>query len=81
MTLAPGKTHAEAEAVNITLAGTSPALSDDPAYMRAERQTNLLRWDLTIAANTNGANAATINYAFKMEYDKNVALGNFKTGN
>ena len=57
-----------------------PPLSVDPTYLRVDRPENLLRWDLSIEPNTNGEKAATIDYQFKLEYDRNVALGNFKAG-
>ena len=56
----------------------APSLSDDVTYLRKDRPQNLLRWDLVIAPNTNGEKAMTIEYQFKLEYDKNVAIGNFK---
>jgi uncharacterized protein (TIGR02231 family) len=72
--------RAEAEAIGITLLETTPPLSADPTYLRVDRPENLLRWDLSIEPNTNGEKAATIDYQFKLEYDRNVALGNFKAG-
>ena len=71
---------AEAESVGVTLIDASPSLSDDATYQRAERPANLLRWDLAVVRNTNGEKAATIEYQFKLEYDRNVAIGNFKAG-
>ncbi len=69
---------AEAEAVGITLQSPTPSLSDDATYVRRDRPANLLRWDLVAAPNTNGEKAMTIEYQFKLEYDRNVAIGNFK---
>jgi uncharacterized protein (TIGR02231 family) len=71
---------AEAETVGITLQPPSPSLSDDATYVRKDRPANLLRWDLQVAPNTNGEKATTIEYQFKLEYDRNVAIGNFKAG-
>ena len=56
-----------------------PALSTDATYLRVERPRNLLRWDLTIEPNTNGEKAASVSYSFRLEYDKSVSMGNFKT--
>jgi len=72
--------RAEAEAVGVTLINASPSLADDATYLRVERPANLLRWDLKVESGANGEKAATIEYGFKMEYDRNVAVGNFKTG-
>ena len=54
-----------------------PELSADADYARSERPKNLLRWDLNIKANTSGANAAAITYQFKLQYAKDVSIGNF----
>ena len=71
---------AEAESVGISLLPPTPSLSDDATYLRSDRPANLLRWDLVVPPNTNGEKAMTIEYQFKLEYDRNVAIGNFKTG-
>lgn len=72
--------RAEAESVAVTLLSTNPPLSDDPAYLRGERVANLLRWDLLVEPNANGEKAQSIEYQFKLEYDRNLALGEFKAG-
>jgi hypothetical protein len=72
--------RAEEEAVGVTLVRTEPVLSADPHYPRHERPTNLLRWDLTVDPGANGETAKVIEYEFKLEYDKNLALGGFKAG-
>jgi len=69
--------RAEAEAVAVELVKATPNLSDDPDYLRDQRPQNLLRWDLTVKAGSTGSNAAMINYEFKLQYDRNVAIGNF----
>jgi hypothetical protein len=69
---------ADAEAVGVSLAKTSPELSTDPAYVREERPDNLLRWDLTIEPGTTGEKAKEVLYQFKLEYARDVAIGNFK---
>jgi uncharacterized protein (TIGR02231 family) len=72
--------HAEAEAVGVTLTSSNPPLSTDPKYLREERPRNLLRWDLTVAPDAQNEKSAAIDYEFKLEYDRNMALGNFKAG-
>jgi hypothetical protein len=72
--------RAEAEAVGITLVDAKPSLSTDPTYVRAQRPANLLRWDLTVEPGANGEKAVPIDYSFRMEYDRNVAVGNFRVG-
>lgn len=68
---------AEAEMVDVELIHATPDLSTDPAYLRDERPKNLLRWDLTLKPGTSGEKAAVISYDFKLQYDRNVAIGNF----
>jgi hypothetical protein len=70
---------ADAEAVGVSLVKTSPELSQDPAYVRDERPDNLLRWDLTIDPGMTGEKAKEVNYQFKLEYAREVSIGNFKT--
>jgi hypothetical protein len=70
---------ADAEAVGVTLVKTSPELSNDPAYVRDEKPENLLRWDLTIAPGMTGEKAKEVNYQFKLEYAREVSIGNFKS--
>ena len=69
---------AEADAVGVSLVKFSPSLSEDATYVRKDRPQNLLRWDLIVAPNTNGEKAMTVDYQFKLEYDKTVAIGTFK---
>jgi hypothetical protein len=69
---------ADAEAVGVSLVKTSPELSTDPAYVREERPDNLLRWDLTVEPGTTGEKAKEVTYQFKLEYARDVAIGNFK---
>jgi hypothetical protein len=70
--------RAEAEAVGVNLVSTSADLSTDPAYVRTERPQNLLRWDLKVEPGMHGERAATVTYDFKLEYDRNVAIADFK---
>lgn len=68
---------AEAEMVDVELVHATPDLSTDPEYLRNDRPKNLLRWDLTLKPGTAGEKAAVISYEFKLQYDRNVAIGNF----
>lgn len=69
---------ADTEAVAVELTRTAPELSTDPEYLRTDRPKNLLRWDLTVNPTTTGAEAQTITYQFRLQYDRNVAIGNFQ---
>ncbi len=70
----------EAESVGVTMVDTTVPLSTDADYLRHERPVNLLRWDLTVPAEANGERASVVEYRFKLEYDRNLALGGFKAG-
>lgn len=68
---------AEAEMVDVELVHATPELSTDAGYLRDERPKNLLRWDLSIKPGATGEKAAVISYEFKLQYDRNVSIGNF----
>jgi hypothetical protein len=68
-----------AESVGVNLVSAQPELSTDERSVRAERPQNLLRWDVKVEPGENGEKAKTITYDFKLEYDRNVAIANFKT--
>jgi hypothetical protein len=69
--------HAEASAVAVTLTTQKPDLSKDALYTRDERPKNLLRWDVTVEPNQNGEKALPIEYAFKLELDKQMTIASF----
>jgi hypothetical protein len=66
---------AEAQAVAVTLVQATPDLSKDPLYLREERPRNLLRWDLTVEPASHGEKAVAVTYKFRMELDRNMAVG------
>ena len=68
--------HAEGDAITVTLASATPAISTDETYVRDQQAKGLLRWDMTLEPNTNGAKATTVNYQYKMEYAKDASIGN-----
>ena len=70
---------ADAESVGVSLVKSSPELSQDPAYVRDERPENLLRWDLTVEPGMAGEKAKEVTYQFKLEYAREVSIGNFKS--
>jgi hypothetical protein len=71
--------HAENEQMNVNLVKASPELCKDALYEREERVNNLLRWDLDIEAGMRGEKARKIQYEFKLELDKQAAIGSFQT--
>jgi len=65
--------------VGVSLVKSSPELSKDEIYVRESRPNNLLRWDLEVAANCNGAKALPITYEFRMELDRQMAITGFQS--
>src|SRR5205814_6358331 len=69
----------ETESVGVILGKTTPELCKDGIYMRESRPNNLLRWDVEVAANCNGEKAFPINYEFRMELDRQMAITGFQS--
>ena len=67
----------ETESVGVILGKATPELCKDAIYLRESRPNNLLRWDVEVPANCNGENAFAINYEFKMELDRQMAITGF----
>jgi hypothetical protein len=71
--------HADAEAVAVTLVKSTPEVCADPLYQRESRPHNLLRWDLTVEPGMTNEKALAVNYEFKLELGRQMAIGNFLT--
>ena len=71
--------RAENEATGVSLVKATPEVSTDPLYLREQRPSNLLRWDLTIAPSTNGEKATAVKYEFKLELDRQMSISNIVT--
>jgi uncharacterized protein (TIGR02231 family) len=71
--------HAETETAGVTLVKASPDLSKDGLYERENRPNNLLRWDLDVEPGRSGEKAQTINYEFRLELDRNMAISGLLT--
>lgn len=69
--------HGETEALGVTLVKATPEVCKDPVYVREERSTNLLRWDLDVEPDHRGEKATKVSYEFKMELDRQATLGSF----
>jgi uncharacterized protein (TIGR02231 family) len=65
----------EAQAIAVSLVSQKPDLSGDALYQREDRPKNLLRWDVTVQPTQNGEKALTIDYAYKLELDKQMGIG------
>jgi hypothetical protein len=69
----------ETESVGVILVKATPDLCKDGIYLRESRPNNLLRWDVEVPANCNGEKAFPINYEFRMELDRQMAITGFKS--
>ena len=69
----------ETESVGVILVKTTPELCKDGIYVRESRPNNLLRWDVEVPANCNGEKAYAINYEFRMELDRQMAITGFQS--
>ena len=59
------------ESISVTLAADAAnQLSTDPLYLRMQRPTGILRWDLEIPADRFGSNAYDFEYSFTIEHDR-----------
>jgi hypothetical protein len=67
----------ESESVGVVLLKSTPELCKDGIYLRESRPNNLLRWDAEVPANCNGEKAFAINYEFRMELDRQMAITGF----
>ena len=66
------------QSIAINLVSTSPELSNNKLYLRDERPKNLLRWDVKLLPDQNGDKALTIDYVYKIEFDRNVTISAFQ---
>jgi hypothetical protein len=71
--------HAESETMGVTLVKATPEVSADSLYAREDRPYNLLRWDLEVDPGSNGEKAQVVRYEFKLELDRQLNIGTFKS--
>ena len=57
--------------IRLTLGKLSDELSDDPLYLRTDRPNEILRWEISVPARSAGSKARTVEYDFKLEFDRN----------
>jgi hypothetical protein len=60
--------------IKLTLLNQSTGLSEDADYLETDRKKNLLRWDLPVPAGATGSKAVTVEYKFRVEFDKQMSL-------
>jgi uncharacterized protein (TIGR02231 family) len=71
--------RAENETASVSIVKMTPEISADPLYLREQRPSNLLRWDLRVAPSTTGEKATAVHYEFKIELDRQMLISNVLT--
>jgi hypothetical protein len=64
----------QASDIRVTMVSMSEKLSDADEYVKTQKKDGLLRWDVVVPPQTVGSNAAGVEYKFRLEYDKQMAL-------
>ncbi len=70
----------EGEAVAVNFVKASLDLSTDALYQRTARMDNLLRWDLSVPAETVGDKTIYLTYEFRLEYARDLPQPRFVAG-
>jgi uncharacterized protein (TIGR02231 family) len=66
--------RAESADVRVELISSSPELSSAPEYVATEKKDGILRWDIGVPAQAIGAKAASVEFKFRLEYDRQRML-------
>ncbi len=61
-------------AIKISLGEVSTPLSKDAAYKRLEHPKGILRWDVGLEAEASGEKAFSLEYDYRLEFDRNYQL-------
>jgi uncharacterized protein (TIGR02231 family) len=60
--------------IKVTMVSSSQALCDIEEYVQGPRKDGILRWDVTVPANSAGGRSFSVEYKFRLEYDKQMSL-------
>lgn len=60
--------------LRVTLGEISQPISAAPLYVREERPRGILRWDVEVPARKFGENAVTIEYSYRLEFDRSLMI-------
>jgi uncharacterized protein (TIGR02231 family) len=60
--------------IRISLISSSKPVSEDPVYMKSDKKNGIQRWDLPVPAQSIAAKAVSIDYQFKLEFDRQMTL-------
>lgn len=61
--------------IRVTLVKTTTEVSADEVYQRTINKMGILRWEVEVPAKAAGARSKTIEYTYKIEFDKNARIG------
>lgn len=67
--------QAPSDQVAVNLVDPGHPLSEDPLYVAQQKPRGLLRWDVEVPANAQGATAYDLTYQFQIEFDKSYDIG------
>ncbi|MBI3463885.1 MAG: mucoidy inhibitor MuiA family protein [Planctomycetes bacterium] len=67
----PTVKHSE---VRLTLVSPGKDLSDDATYQQTERKKGILRWELEVPSQAVATKALSLEYQFRLEYDKQMSI-------
>jgi uncharacterized protein (TIGR02231 family) len=70
--------HSDTDTVGVNLLRSSPEVCQDPGYVREQRPTNLLRWDVNVEPGMTGEKSLAIRYEFKLELDRQMSISSFR---
>lgn len=60
--------------VEITLGKMSDPLSENKEYLRSRKPYGILRWDIEVPAHSARSTARTLEYSFRLEFDKKMEI-------
>jgi hypothetical protein len=60
--------------IRVTLVSSGPDLSQAEDFVKAQKKDGILRWDLTVPPQSIGPAAMSLEYKFRLEYDKQMTL-------
>lgn len=60
--------------IKISLISSGQELSQDAHYRQSEYKKNILRWEVEVPAKSIGPQAKSLEYQFKLEYDKQMTI-------
>jgi uncharacterized protein (TIGR02231 family) len=60
--------------IRVTLGETTDPVSADKLYVRQEKPSGILRWDIEVPASSAGENAKIVDYHYSVEYDRQYVV-------